>query len=80
MTLREEGEALLRVAAEIREFISATSSDDENARSLLRDVATIERVGSWLASVTPIDARTLRPVEQSATVPVDIASALPHPS
>lgn len=57
MTDREqvnaEGRVLLRVAKDMREFLTPAAHEPE-AASLLRDVETVERVGRWLAGVVPI--------------------------
>ena len=49
-----EGRTILRVAKELRSFLADAPADDRDARSLLRDCDTLDRVGQWLATVTPI--------------------------
>jgi hypothetical protein len=44
--LRAEGLALCRVARELRDFLRGINEPE--AQSLLLDVDTVERVGSWL--------------------------------
>jgi hypothetical protein len=47
-----EGQALRRVARELREFL--TGIDEPEAKSQLADVEVIDRVGRWLESTRPI--------------------------
>ena len=49
-----EGRTILRVAKELRAFLSDAPSEDADAQSLLRDCDTLERVGNWLASTNAV--------------------------
>lgn len=53
--INSEGEAILRVAREFREFLFQCAGEPE-AISLMKDIDVLERVGRWLSSVSPIDA------------------------
>lgn len=49
--LRAQGEATLRVTAELRALLA----DEDVPESLLRDLDAMEAVGRWLAAATAID-------------------------
>jgi len=49
-----EGRALLRVATELRSYLTEAPTDDPDVQSLLRDCDTLERVGNWLASTNAV--------------------------
>ena len=51
---RNEGRTILRVSRELRDFLADAPPDNDQARSLLRDCDTLDRVGQWLATTTPI--------------------------
>lgn len=51
---RLEGLALLRVSKELRTFLADVPPDDAEGQSLLRDCDTLDRVGQWLSTTTPI--------------------------
>jgi hypothetical protein len=49
-----EGRTILRVAKELRTFLSDAPTEDADAQSLLRDCDTLERVGNWLVSTNAV--------------------------
>ncbi len=49
-----EGRTILRVAKELRAFLADAPADDPEAKSLLRDCDTLDRVGIWLSTCSPI--------------------------
>ncbi len=53
--LREDGRSLLRIAADLKDFIGDHTGDPD-AQAVLRDVATLERIGNWLVLTTPISS------------------------
>ena len=48
--LHEEGRTILRVAAELRKFLSDAPTDDPDASSLFLDCKVLDRVGNWLTT------------------------------
>lgn len=60
---KAEGEALLRIAQDLRGWFDLSHTEDATVRSVQADIAVLERVGRWLSSAVPIDVRTLRPFE-----------------
>jgi len=63
--LNEQGEALLRIASELREFLKSSEHEPET-KSLLSDVDVVERVGRWLAYTQPISLQAGIPAAGSA--------------
>ena len=68
-THREEGRALLRVTKDLREMVANAPADDLDVQSLLRDCDTLERVGRWLLTCSPIR------LQQDG---IDTAASAPH--
>jgi hypothetical protein len=52
--IHSEGRVILRVAKELRSFLADAPADDCDARSLLSDCDTLDRVGHWLSTCSPI--------------------------
>ncbi len=63
-----EGRTILRVAKELRGFLADAPPDDSEARSLLRDCDTLDRIGHWLATCNPITFQD----------GIDTAASAPH--
>ena len=52
--LRDEGRALLRIARELKSYLSDAPVDDPDVQSLLADCGVVERIGQWLSTAHPI--------------------------
>ncbi len=50
---RTGARSLLRIAKDLREFVGERTNDPD-AMAVLKDVETLEQVGNWLVSTTPI--------------------------
>jgi hypothetical protein len=66
--INSEGQTILRIAHEFKEFLSQCPDEPETV-SLLKDIDVLERVGRWLASVSPIEATEGIPAAGSAQGP-----------
>lgn len=54
MNVQDEGRTILRVVNELRAWIAEAPADDVDAQSLRRDCDTLDRIGWWLVTTTPI--------------------------
>lgn len=66
---KAEGQALLRIARDVREFIHLAPPDDADAQSMRRDADVVERVGRWLVHVVPVAVTQGIPAAGNASQP-----------